>query len=635
MKPTGSLGILTAAAALAVSTVVEAQTRAPGEFTLEEIVSVSSLTDGGVPTWAPDGTGLVVRGRDTLWSAGLSGGAPEALPLRGASRVAFSSDGKWMGYVAGSGRAQDLWLWSVADRRARRLTHLGAWISSWSWAPDGRRIAFAAALRGNPDIYTVDVPNGDVQRLSGDSQYDVYPTWTPDGRTIVFVRLNESWVDHDVIAMNAADGSGSRVIVRDTDFFDYRRGQEFGPAQVSPRGDLVLFRSHRSGWLNWWLVPMEGGEPRPLAPEPADQNAQKPFRGYAQWSPDGGTVAYTSNLNGTGVLRIIGVDGGEPRTLVAPEVGVVANHTWSPDGRSIAYTLDTPRHPTDLFVVGVNDGKVSRLTRSVADSSLHDALFASEKVSYPSSDGLTIHAYLFRPASPPPPNGHPAIVWIHGGPTSQFDDSWRRQWESHYFVKHGYAVLLPNVRGSSGYGLDFEKLSENCWGRCDMEDVVAGVEFLRTLPEVNADRVAATGTSYGGFMSMAASVFAPGVFRAAVPTRSGYGDWLWAVEEYFAEAEIKLLEFELGPLDTSREVYRRSSPSFYAAEVDTPLLVIGTKENRPMRRFVDEVARYYKPVRYRAIENIGSGASRLIWMPEMLEFLDRHVRGKVGIRTGS
>ena len=118
------------------------------------------------------------------------------------------------------------------------------------------------------------------------------------------------------------------------------------------------------------------------------------------------------------------------------------------------------------------------------------AFFWPEKMKYPSTAVLTINAYLYRPATPPPPGGHPAIVWIHGGPTSQFDDSWGRHWEAHFYIKRGYAVRLPNVKGSSGYGRDFEKLSERCWGRCDMEDVVAGVKYLGTLPDVNADRVA-------------------------------------------------------------------------------------------------------------------------------------------------
>lgn len=600
------------------------RTRAPGDFNLEELASARSMVDGGVPAWAPDGATIVFLGRSRLWTVSSDGGVPQGLPVEDARSFEYSSDGRWIAYVAGGGNAQEIRLWSVGERRSRQLTDLGARINSWSWSPDSKRIAFSSALKGSFDIYTVQVPGGEVRRVTSDARFDVYPTWAPDGGTILYVRLDDRWVDHDVIAVNAESGAGARTVVEDRDFFDYRVGAEFGPAQVSPRGDLVLFRSHRSGWLNWWVVPLQGGKPRPIAPEQADQNAQKPFRGYARWSPDGRAIAFTSNQNGTHHLRVVDVNGGEPRTLVAPAIGVVANLAWSPDGSRIAFTLDDPRQPMDLRSVKVATGEVTRLTQSLQDPSLERALFPPEKVSYPSTADLTIHAYLYRPPGAAPSRGHPALIWIHGGPTSQFDDSWGRHWEAHYFVKHGYTVLLPNIRGSSGYGRAFEKGNDGCWGRCDMEDVVAGVKYLRTLAGVDADRVAVTGTSYGGFMSIAAATFASGVFQAAVPTRTGYGDW---TPDGFALAEVKLLEYELGPFDENREAYRRSSPFYFARDLETPLLLIGGEGDTPMRRFAAEAGRLYKPVRYSGYSgDIDSPENRGRWMVEMLGFLDRHLK---------
>ncbi len=618
--------------------------RSPGDFTLDELLAVSSLVGDAVPDWAPDGSRIAVVGGGRLRTGQLrtvdaATGAVIELPVRNPSGPAYSPDGRWIAYAAsGPAGGRELWLWSVTERRAVQLTDLGVRLNSWSWAPDGSRIAFSSMLRGAFDIYTVEVPDGSVRRLSADSRYDVQPSWTPDGRTILFVRLDEGWRNHEVIAIDAATGGGARTVVRDTDFFDYRVGAEFGPAQVSPRGDLVLFRSHRSGWLNWWLVPLAGGEPRPLAAEAADQSSQKPFRGYARWSPDGQHVVYTSNLNGTNVLRLAPVDGGAPRTLVAPELGVVATPTWSPDGRRIAFTLSDPQRPMDLYVVDVASGAVTRLTRSLEDESLVDALFMPEKVSYPSPAGFTIQAYLYRPATPPPPGGHPAIVWVHGGPTSQFDDSWRRHWslspgwQPHYYVKHGYAVLLPNIRGSSGYGLAFEKANAGCWGRCDMEDLVAGVEYLRRLPDISGERVAVTGTSYGGYMSIAATTFAGGVFRAAAATVSGYSDRLRWAEDIYNIAGINLMAYDLGWVETSRETYRYVSPFYHARDMDTPLLIVGAEGFTPMRPFADEAARYYKPVRYEGYPEVGGAESRLQWMPRVLAFFDRHLRADLEIR---
>ena len=329
---------------------------------------------------------------------------------------------------------------------------------------------------------------------------------------------------------------------------------------------------------------------------------------------------------------MVAVEGGAPRTLVAPEMGVATNPAWSPDGRRISFTLDDPRQPPDLHVVDVPGGVVTRLTKSLEDESLVNALFTPEKVSYPSTAGLTIQPYLYRPPGPVPPGGHPSIVWVHGGPTSQFDDGWRRHWQPHYFVKHGYAVLLPNIRGSSGYGLDFEKANRRCWGRCDMEDLVAGVEYLEQLPDINGERVAVTGTSYGGFMSLAATTFAGGVFRASAATVSGYADRLRWAEEVYNIAGINLMAYDLGWVEENRETYRYVSPFHHARDMDTPLLIIGAPGDTPMRPFADEAARWYKPVRYEGYPNVGGTESRKQWMPRVLAFFDRPLRADLEVR---
>ena len=620
-----------AAAACADAGGTPSSARTPGDFTLEEFVATSSLVDGAVPDWSPDGSTILFLGRGTLWTIDANGGDPVAIPAEGVTSPAYSPDGAWIGYVSSaSGNGQELWLWSISEQRAVQLTDLGARTLAWAWSPDGRHIAFSNSLRGNYDIYTVSVPGGQVKRLTTDTRYDVQPTWTPDGSGIVFVRMDQWWVHRDVIAIDAATGAGERLIVSDRDWMDYRTGQEFGPGQVSPRGDLVLFRSYRSGWINWWLAPMEGGEPRPLAPEAADQSSQKPFRGYARWSPDGGMVAYTSNLRGRQILRVASVDDGTVQTLFAPEMGLVANPAWSPDGSRIAFTFDTPAQVPDLYVMDLAGGQPARLTYSLPDPSLADAFFMPERVSY-ENDGLTIHSYLFRPPDPPPPGGYPAIVWVHGGPSSQFEDGWRRHSDAHYFIKHGYAVLAPNIRGSSGFGWEHEEANNGCWARCDLDDVVAGARYLGTLPDIDGDRVAVTGVSYGAYLSFAAGTFAPDAFRAAVPLREGYANRIQLVERESALANINMYQYELGLLAENRETFRRASPTLFARDVGLPMLIIAGEGDVQMRGFATEAARYYKPITYERYEDVAGPTARLEWMPRMLAFLDRHVKGDVDL----
>src|SRR4029453_7804872 len=100
------------------------------------------------------------------------------------------------------------------------------------------------------DIYRVALPDGTAIRLTDDPHYEVSPVSTPDGARVLYVRLDERWADHEIVSMTA-DGADARVIAGDNDFFDYHYGRTFGPPIISPDGQTALFRSHRSGWINY------------------------------------------------------------------------------------------------------------------------------------------------------------------------------------------------------------------------------------------------------------------------------------------------------------------------------------------------------------------------------------------------
>ena len=429
------------------------------------------------PQWAPDGSLITF-----VSAAGdLAGVDPEDRSFRiltrdltlsgvgslGAPQPVWSPDGRFVAYTSDRDGAPDIWLWSAEEGTDRRLTRLAARANGLAWSPDGAWIAFAGDRFGNMDIWKVSVPGGEVHRLTSDPLYEGYPSWAPDSGALFYVRMDDRWVDHDVIEITP-DGRNPRTVVADRGFFDYRAGRSFGAVRPSPDGEHLLFRSQRSGWLNFWIAPRTGGEPRPLAASDHDQSD-------ARWSPDGAWVSYTENQGGIHSLRLAAADGSGGRTLVEREAGAALRPEWSPEGNRISYTFETPVRPAELFVLDVASGE-SALVHSEIGLDANPRIELPEKIRYPSTDGLTIEAYLHRPPDAAPGERFPGLLWIHGGPTSQFDNQFRRHQQVHFFAQRGYVVLMPNIRGSSGYGLAFEDLNNGCWGHCDLEDVLAGVE---------------------------------------------------------------------------------------------------------------------------------------------------------------
>jgi dipeptidyl aminopeptidase/acylaminoacyl peptidase len=610
--------------------------QSPGPVSAEVLTQVRSVV-AGEPRWLRDGRTLLFPaslGDGGLWTIPAAGGFPRSLEVQtggaaflGSSQVELSPDGRWISFLSTRSGTSELWIASTADGRVRQLTRLGGRTTAYAWAPDGRTIAFANDQLGNHDIWTVAVPDGTVRRLTTEPLLEVQPTWTPDGREVVYVRLDTTWRDHDILAVPAAGGA-ARLITRDRDFFDYQAGGTFGTPAVSPDGRTVLFRSHRSGWINIWRVPLAGGEATPLAAEAANQSG-------ARWSPDGRSVLLLSLSNGRQSLKVVSVADGRVRTLAEPPAqGMVSAAEWAPDGGRVSYLLGTPVAPADLHVVAATGGVAQRLTVSDPPRHVAAALVVPEKVSYRSPDGLTIPAYLYRPRGVAAGAKAPGLLLIHGGPTAQFSDSWQR--EAQYFAQRGYAVLLPNIRGSSGYGKAFEDANNGCWGRCDLADVLAGVDYLRAQPGVRGDRIGISGTSYGGYMSIAAPTFAPGVFQAAVAA-SGYADWAHTHGEQETR-HVKLLDYEFGPLATHGEVYRRSSPMHELERLATPILVVhGEATTIPRsaasRLLVDRLEMLYKPHEYRTYPNENyyvSGRANVIRLLEDTErFLARYLQDDV------
>ncbi|MCU0490190.1 MAG: S9 family peptidase [Chloroflexaceae bacterium] len=606
--------------------------------TLDQMLAIGGLGTGpygggDVVRWSPDGTQLLVYaglgGEGALWLVPRAGGfprrvtvAPIGLPFLASPQQSWSPDGRCIAYLSEHQGATELWLWDAASGQQRPLTRLGNSIASYAWEPHGQSLLLASNQQGTYDIYRVGLADGVATRLTTDRRYEVSPAPTPDGRYILYVRLDERWADHEVVRMDS-DGGNPTVIARDEDFFDYHYGRTFGPPLISPDSSQLLFRSHRSGWINYWSVPLAGGDPRPLAPQEADQSG-------ATWSPDGRRVAFIANHNGTLALWLCDMASGAARPLVQPDMAVCTAPAWSPDGRTLAFFMAGPTETHDLWLVEVASGTCQRLTDSMPAGGLRELLARPEKIIYRSFDDLPISAYLYRPNPHTAGPRCPAVLLIHGGPTMQFLDSYDSL--AQFLCSQGYAVLLPNIRGSSGYGKKFEDLNNGDWGHGDLRDAIAGADWLRAQDWIDGAHIGITGTSYGGCLSMAAVCNAPGQFQAAAP-HAGYADWLHVMDEQ-ERRHLQLMHYEFGPFPEQAATYRRCSPIFNARQASTPTLVLHGAGQLPQsdasRRFVEALRREYKTVEYKVYPNecyyVRSKANLKQMYLDIANFFDRYLR---------
>ena len=324
--------------------------------------------------------------------------------------------------------------------------------------------------------------------------------------------------------------------------------------------------------------------------------------------------------------------------VAAGEEGVASHPEWSPDGKHLAFLYQSFTQPPDVWVADVEerDGQLAVLSTRQLTFSMPQALGRKfdppQKIKYESFDGTMISAYVYQPRQRSSEPG-PASIEIHGGPLDQFRDTLHIVVQ--YYVQRGYTVLMPNVRGSAGYGRDFEKMTSAGWGVDDLKDLVAGAKYLAKQGLAHPQRIAASGQSYGGFMGMMVGCCAPeGVFQASV-ARTGYADWGYYYT-HGGKRTVTQLRYSMGPLEGNEDVYRKSAALKRAHEARTPVFVVDQKADPNVPRtdqrqeLVAALRGFGKPVKYKQYENTGgpyarhpSGVKEML--PDVVSYLKQYI----------
>ena len=346
---------------------------------------------------------------------------------------------------------------------------------------------------------------------------------------------------------------------------------------------------------------------------------------------------FMTETNENGVPKVVITEKGKPVGLppVPTKAGAWKAVAFSGSDRYLGVTLQSDTSPANSYVVDLKTNTLTPVTDTLPESLRNRAMVAGEAVEIPSFDGKKVPAFLYRPAGATGPV--PAIIDVHGGPTAQS----RRTFGAfrQYAVSKGYAVLVPNVRGSTGYGKAYMRADNLDLGGGPLKDIVACKKWMVTHAGVAADKVVVMGGSYGGYMALAAEAYTPDEFAANVDF-FGVSDLKTLVESfpaYWASSAESTYQKFGNPKNPAHSAYQHDrSPIHFVGQMKRPLLVVqGDKDARVKKDQSDAIVKALKernvPVHYLVLENEGHGFTKTENNLKALtltdRFLDRYVLG--------
>jgi dipeptidyl aminopeptidase/acylaminoacyl peptidase len=442
-------------------------------------------------------------------------------------------------HVAGPGAAR------------RQLTFFTEPVSGVSRRPGGTELLFSMDEGGSEffQLFLLDPATGDARRLTDGTSRNGAAVWSDDGGKLAYQstrrngRSNDVWVLHDPgdttsarLVFQAPDGAfwaasdwspdGNRLLLvqyvsitdsrihlldLETGAVEHVAGGELAPANYA--GVSPTFSADGAGIF---LATDSEGEFRQLGYLDLETARMTFVSGDIPWdvegfalSDDGSRGAFVVNENGISALYLMDPAALQYRRVDSLPVGLIGGLSFSPDGRRLAMTLNTARTPSDVFVLELGRtpfayGALARWTTSEVGGLQTDEFVQPDIIAYATFDAVegrrrTIPAFIHRPDTT---GAHPVIIYIHGGPESQYRPGFSGTFQ--YWVNElGAAVIAPNVRGSAGYGKSYVKLDNGAKREDSVRDIGALLNWIQAQPDLDPDRIAVYGGSYGGYMVLA------------------------------------------------------------------------------------------------------------------------------------
>ncbi|MBT8053398.1 MAG: S9 family peptidase [Xanthomonadales bacterium] len=658
MKP-NSLLVLTLALLACIPPVVADVVRTEvnnGNLIMEDIPEIpqsivadlnryQNVRSAGFRDWTEDGEGIFVSTRfgdvSQIHHVGHPGGARSQItffqePVGGVSRQPNSSRLVFTMDAGGSEFSQIFLLDPSSAQDAVMLTDGESRNGAVVWDRRGEYIAYQSTRRNGAsnDVWMMNVDNPETAKMVLES---------PDGTW--WGGADFSADNERLLIMNYVGNADSRIHLLDLTSGELTlvAGDPDNPSSNSP----LAF--DREG-MGFYYVTDVNGQFQQLAWRSFEEGATPVFiTGDIPWHVEGGAIsedrsraAFTVNENGFSRLYLMDLENNAYRPVDAVPTGLIGGLEFSPDGTRLGMTLNTAQTPSDSFVLALGKGALeySELTRWTFSEvgGLDTTTFTEpELISYPtfdSDDGgpEAIPAWVYRPAGEGP---HPVVISIHGGPESQSRPAFSSTYQM-WLQKLGAAVVVPNVRGSDGYGKHYMSLDNGFKREDSVKDIGALLDWIATQPDLDQSRVAVFGGSYGGYMVLASAVHFSDRLRAAVDIVgiSNFVTFLENTQDY--RRDLRRAEYGDERDPAMRAHLESISPLNHVDKIAIPMLVVqGQNDPRVPVTEAEQIVTALRgqnvPVWYMNALNEGHGyrkkENRDVYQQATMMFLREHLVG--------
>jgi dipeptidyl aminopeptidase/acylaminoacyl peptidase len=601
-------------------------------FGIQDMLAMDRISD---PRVSPDGTKVAFgvssidlaanKRRSNIWIAGTEGGGARRLTFAGAdSQARWAPDGKSLFFISNRSGSSQVWNLSFSGGEAEQVTDLPLDVDALEVAPTGKFLVFSmAVLPGATPAETKARLEAKAKSKASGLIYETlffrhWDTWTDGTRNHLFVYDLAKKQARDLMpAMNAdcptapfggsedftlaPDGSVLVFSAKDVgrqeawstnfDLFAVKTDGSAPPARLtsnpawdaaprfSPDGHTLAYLAmSRPGYeadrFEVVLRDWTSGKERKMTLQVDDSPRGDRSAGELNWLPDGKALLCTADHLGQKALFALSTTG-KARIVVGE--GSASNAQPLANGR-ILYALNSLSGPTELYTVGPDGKGIARVTRFNDAKVEAAAMGAFEQFSFTGAKGDKVYGYLVRPVNFDPARKYPVAFLIHGGPQGSFGNDFHYRWNPHAYAGAGYAAVMIDFHGSTGYGQVFTDAINGDWGGAPYEDLMKGLDHaLKTYAFLDKDRVGALGASYGGYMInwIAGQTDR---FKCLV-SHDGNLDEKMA---YFDTEELWFPEWEHGGTPWSNpKGYAKHNPVDFVQNWKTPMLIVhGGKDYR-------------------------------------------------------